>query len=286
MRRKLLGYLLLAPAMVAILAVVIYPLLYSVYVSLTDLTIGMPMVSFVGLYNYLDSLQDPIFQSSLLTTIEFTFIAVTVEFLLGFGVALLLYREFKGRNVIRTITLLPMMITPVVVGIIWLLLYQPDFSLINYLLSLLGVQGPLWLQSRPWALISIIVADIWHWSPFFVLLLSSGLLSLPQDPLEAARVDGASNVQIFWHIMLPLLRPLIMVALLLRIIESFKIFDKVYVMTEGGPGTFTEVLSFRIWKEAFMFRHFGYSASMSYYMIIILSILAMVLFRLLRRREL
>jgi len=271
--------------MVAILAVVIYPLLYSVYVSLTDLTIGMPMISFVGLSNYLDSLKDPIFKSSLLTTIEFTFIAVTTEFLLGFGVALLLYREFRGRDVIRTITLLPMMITPVVVGIIWLLLYQPDFSLINYLLSLIGIEGPLWLQSRPWALISIIVADIWHWSPFFVLLLSSGLLSLPQDPLEAARVDGASNVQVFWHIMLPLLRPLIMVALLLRIIEAFKVFDKVYVMTEGGPGIFTEVLSFRIWKEAFMFRHFGYSASMSYYMIIILSILAMVLFRLLRREE-
>ncbi|HID61997.1 MAG TPA: sugar ABC transporter permease [Anaerolineae bacterium] len=285
MKRNLLGYLLLAPAMVAILAVVIYPLLYSVYVSLTDLTIGMPMISFVGLSNYLDSLKDPIFKSSLLTTIEFTFIAVTTEFLLGFGVALLLYREFRGRDVIRTITLLPMMITPVVVGIIWLLLYQPDFSLINYLLSLIGIEGPLWLQSRPWALISIIVADIWHWSPFFVLLLSSGLLSLPQDPLEAARVDGASNVQVFWHIMLPLLRPLIMVALLLRIIEAFKVFDKVYVMTEGGPGIFTEVLSFRIWKEAFMFRHFGYSASMSYYMIIILSILAMVLFRLLRREE-
>ncbi len=286
MRKKTLGYLLLAPAIIAILAIVIYPLIYSVYLSLTDFTLGMPMVSFVGFGNYLDLLKDPIFKSSLLTTVEFTFIAVTAEFLLGFGVALLLYREFKGRDVVRTFTLMPMMITPVVVGVVWLLLYQPDFSLLNYLLSLVGIKGPLWLQSIPWALISIIVADVWQWSPFFVLLLSSGLLSLPHDPLEAARVDGASNVQLFWHIMLPLLRPLIMVALLLRIIEAFKVFDIIYVMTEGGPGTFTEVLSFRIWKEAFMFRHFGYSASMSYYMIIILSILAMVLFRLLRREEL
>lgn len=285
MRRKSLGYLLLAPALIAILAIVIYPLFYSIYLSLTDFTLGMPVVSFVGLGNYLDLLEDSIFKSSLFTTIKFTFIAVTAEFLLGFGVALLLYREFKGRDLVRTFTLMPMMITPVVVGVVWLLLYQPDFSLINYLLSLVGIQGPLWLQSIPWALIAIIVADVWQWSPFFVLLLSSGLLSLPQEPLEAARVDGASNFQTFWHIMLPLLRPLIMVALLLRIIEAFKVFDVIYVMTEGGPGTFTEVLSFRIWKEAFMFRHFGYSASMSYYMILILSVLAMVLFRLLRRAE-
>ncbi len=285
MRRKWLGYLLLAPAMIAILVIVIYPLGYSVYLSLTDFTLGMPMVSFVGLQNYLDLLSDPIFKTSLLTTIELTTASVALEFLLGFGVALLLYRQFKGQALVRTITLMPMMITPVVVGIVWLLLYQPSFSLVNYLLSLLGIQGPLWLQSRPWALISIIIAEVWHWFPFFVLLLSSGLLALPHDPLEAARVDGASNVQIFWYIMLPLLRPLIMISLLLRIIEVFKVFDKVYVMTEGGPGTFTEVLSFRIWKEAFMFRNFGYSSAMSYYMIIILSILAMVLFRLLRRAE-
>ncbi len=286
MRSKWLGYLLLAPAMIAILVIVIYPLIYSVYLSLTDFTLGMPMVSFVWFRNYLELLNDPIFKGSLLTTVELTTASVIFELLLGFGVALLLYRQFKGQGLVRTITLMPMMVTPVVVGIVWLLLYQPSFSLLNYLLSLLGIQGPLWLQSRPWALISIVIADVWHWSPFFMLLLSSGLLALPQEPLEAARVDGASNVQIFWYIMLPLLRPLIMIALLLRIIEVFKIFDKIYVMTEGGPGTFTEVLSFRVWKEAFMFRNFGYSAAMSYYMIIILSILAMVLFRLLRREEL
>jgi len=283
MRKKLTGYLLLAPTLIAIFVIVIYPLIYSVYISLTDLTLGMPMVSFIGINNYIEAFKDPLFVGSLLVTAEFTFIAVTVEFAIGLAVALVLYREFKGKNIVRTISLFPMMIPPVIVGIIWLLLYQPDFSLINYLLSRIGIKGPLWLQSRPWALVSIIIADIWQWTPFFILLFSSGLTALPQDPIEAAKVDGASNIQLFRYIILPLLKPIILVALTLRLIEVFKIFDKVYVMTRGGPGTYTEMLSFRVWKEAFMFRNFGYSAAMSYVMIIILSILTMILFRLLRR---
>jgi len=283
MRKKLTGYLLLAPTLIAIFVIVIYPLIYSVYISLTDLTLGMPMVSFIGINNYIEAFKDPLFVGSLLVTAEFTFIAVTVEFAIGLAVALVLYREFKGKNIVRTISLFPMMIPPVIVGIIWLLLYQPDFSLINYLLGRIGIKGPLWLQSRPWALVSIIIADIWQWTPFFILLFSSGLTALPQDPIEAAKVDGASNIQLFRYIILPLLKPIILVALTLRLIEVFKIFDKVYVMTRGGPGTYTEMLSFRVWKEAFMFRNFGYSAAMSYVMIIILSILTMILFRLLRR---
>lgn len=285
MKKRLTGYLLLAPTLIAIFFIVIYPLIYSVYLSLTNLSIGMPMVSFVGIGNYIEAFQDPLFIGSLLVTAKFTSIAVVVEFITGFAVALLLYREFKGKSIVRTLTLFPMMITPVVVGIIWLLLYQPDFSLINYLLGRVGIKGPLWLQSRPWALISIIIADVWQWTPFFILLLSSGLTALPQNPIEAAKVDGASNIQLFRFIILPLMRPIILVALILRLIEAFRIFDKVYVMTRGGPGTFTEVVSFRIWKEAFMFRNFGYSAAMSYIMIIILSILTMILFRFLQRGE-
>jgi len=275
---------LLLPSLIFLLAIIIYPLVYSVYLSLTDFTFGKPFVFFVGAENYQDILQNKYFYNSLIVTAKFTFITVSIEFLFGLGIALLLTRKFRIRTFVRTTMLAPMMITPVVVGIIWRLLFQPDFSIINYFLGTIGISGPLWLQEHEWSLISVAIADIWQWTPFFILILTSGLVALPQEPIEAALVDGASRHQIFWYISLPLLKPLILVGLLLRIIDSFKTYDLVYVMTYGGPGVATELLSFRVWKEGFVFQRLGYAAAMSYTMVAILTVLALILIRSIRGR--
>lgn len=275
---------MLLPSLIFLLAIIIYPLVYSVYLSLTDFTFGKPFVFFVGAENYQDILQNKYFYNSLIVTAKFTFITVSIEFLFGLGIALLLTRKFRIRTFVRTTMLAPMMITPVVVGIIWRLLFQPDFSIINYFLGTIGISGPLWLQEHEWSLISVAIADIWQWTPFFILILTSGLVALPQEPIEAALVDGASRHQIFWYISLPLLKPLILVGLLLRIIDSFKTYDLVYVMTYGGPGVATELLSFRVWKEGFVFQRLGYAAAMSYTMVAILTVLALILIRSIRGR--
>ncbi|MCD6317564.1 sugar ABC transporter permease [Candidatus Aerophobetes bacterium] len=284
MKRRKIGYILLLPSLLFLLVIIIYPLVYSLYLSFTDFTFGKPFTFFVGLGNYQDIFHDEYFFNSLTVTAKFTFLTVSTEFILGLGVALLLTRRFKGRTFIRTTMLAPMMITPVVVGIIWRLLFQPDFTILNYILSIFKIPGPLWLQEHNWALISVAIADIWQWTPFFILILTSGLVSLPQEPIEAAWVDGASRSQTFWYISLPLLKPLISVALLLRIIDSFRTYDLVYVMTYGGPGTATELLSYRIWKEGFVFQRLGYAAAMSYIMVFVLTILSLILIRSIRRR--
>jgi len=284
LKRRTVGYILLLPSLVFLLLIIIYPLAYSIYLSLTDFTFGKPFTFFVGLENYQDILHNKYFYNSLMVTAKFTSLTVSTEFLLGLGIALLLIRRFRVRAFIRTTMLAPMMITPVVVGIIWRLLFQPDFSIINYFLSVLGISGPLWLQQHGWALISVAIADIWQWTPFFILILTSGLVSLPQEPIEAAWVDGASRGQTFWYISLPLLKPLILVGLLLRIIDSFRTYDLVYVMTYGGPGVATELLSYRVWKEGFVFQRLGYAAAMSYIMVAILTILALILVKSIRRR--
>jgi len=283
LKRKKIGYVLILPSLLFVLTIIIYPLVYSLYLSLTDFAFGKPFTFFVGLENYQEIFRDQYFYNSLIVTAEFTSLTVFAEFVLGLGIALFLVKKFRARTLIRTMILAPMMVTPVAAGIMWRLLYQPDFSLINYILGLFRLPGVPWLEEHTWALISVMITDIWQWTPFFILIFTSGLVSLPQEPIEAAWVDGASRYQIFWHVSLPLLKPLILVALLLRTIDSFRTFDLVYVITAGGPGTATELLSYRVWKEGFVFRHLGYAAAMSYIMVFVLTIFALILARSIRR---
>jgi len=278
-RRKYIPYLFLAPSLVILLMVVIYPLIYSLRLSFTNFNFGRPIVRFVGVQNYRDLLRDPDFWESLRITMTFTGIGVSIEFIFGLTSALILSRKFRCRGIVRTLCLLPMMITPVVVGMIWLVMYQPDFSVINYFLHLIRSPVPLWLQKSPWPLVAVIITDIWEWTPFFTLVLLSGLGSLPIEPYEAAVVDGASKWQLLRYITLPLLIPLILVVLLIRIMDAFKVYDIIYVMTEGGPGMSTMALSLFIYKAGFTYRYLGYASAISYVMIIVLIILSMILIK-------
>jgi multiple sugar transport system permease protein len=253
MRTKWLSWALIAPTAVFALAMTVLPLGYSVLTSFQQFRLGKPPL-FVGLQNYRSLMQDSNFRSSLATTVIYTIAATGVEFVLGMALALLLKEEFRFQGFIRSSLIVPMVIAPVVVGIIWRLLYNSDIGLFRF--------GSV-LSSTTWALPALILVDIWEWTPFMFLILLAGIQSLPQEPFEAARVDGANPWNVFVHLTLPMLRPVIVVAILIRALDAFTVFDQVFVLTQGGPGTATEVATLMIYKTAFRFSQYGYGAAMA-----------------------
>ncbi len=276
-------YLFIMPAMIILLGLIIYPLIFSLSKSLTDFMLGMPGEQFVGLKNYLTAITDQSFHNSLIFSIIFSISATSIELVLGFITALLLQRRFIGKRIVTILLILPMMVTPVVVGIIWLLMFQPDFSVINGLLHMLGIKGPIWLQNKWTARFAVIVADIWQWTPFFTLVLLGALLSISTEVIEAAKVDGASGFQILRYIKIPCIMPLILVALLIRLIDTFRVFDKIFVMTNGGPGNTTEVLSLHIYRAGLPFMNVSYAAAMSYIFLIIMIVITTLLIKQLKK---
>lgn len=254
--------LLVAPTVICALALTVLPLGYSLLTSLREFPLGQTPV-FVGLQNYRNLLLDASFHSSLETTLIFTVVATAFEFVLGLGLALLLEEEFSFQGVIRSSLIVPMAIAPVVVGIIWRLLYGADVGLFSFVVQAVTGKSISVLSSTTLALPALILVDIWEWTPFMFLILLAGIQSLPQEPFEAARVDGASSWNMFWHLTVPMLKPVIVVSLLIRALDAFTVFDQVFVLTQGGPGTATEVATLMIYKTAFRFSQFGYGAAMA-----------------------
>jgi len=276
-------YLLVMPAMLILVGLIIYPLIFSFSKSLTDFNLGMPGEMFIGLKNYITALNNEAFRQSLGISVLFSLCSTSLGLVIGFGTALLLQRDFIAKRVIAILLIIPMMVTPVVVGIIWLLMFQPDFSVISGLLSVIGIEAPIWLQNQWLARMAVIVADVWEWTPLFTLILLSGLLSLPLEVVESAKVDGASGFQLLRHIKVPMMKPLILVAVLIRLIDSFRTFDLIYVMTNGGPGSATEVLSLHIYRYGLPFMNLSYASAMSYLFLAILIVATTVLIHQLRR---
>jgi multiple sugar transport system permease protein len=268
MRTKWLPWALIAPTALFALAMTILPLGYSLLTSLQEFRLGLPPM-FVGLQNYRNLLHDGNFHSSLLTTLIYTVAATALEFVLGLALALLLKEEFSFQGVIRSSLIVPMVIAPVVVGIIWRLLYNADVGLFSFGVQALTGKSLSVLSSTALALPALILVDIWEWTPFMFLILLAGIQSLPQEPFEAALVDGASPWNVFIHLTLPMLRPVIVVAILIRALDAFTVFDQVFVLTQGGPGTATEVATLMIYKTAFRFSQFGYGAAMAVAMLVL-----------------
>ena len=262
LRRTSLPWLLLAPTVLFVGAMTVLPLAYSVVTSFQEFPLGQAP-AFVGLQNYRNLIGDANFLSSLETTLVFTISATGLEFVLGLGLALLLKQEFSFQGTIRSSLIVPMAIAPVVVGIIWRLLYNADVGLFSFAAQALTGHSVSVLSSTTLALPALILVDVWEWTPFMFLLLLAGIQSLPQEPFEAARVDGASAWNIFLQLTMPMLRPVIVVALLIRALDAFTVFDQVFVLTQGGPGTATEVATLMVYKTAFRFSQFGYAASMA-----------------------
>src|SRR5438552_4767224 len=261
-RARLLPVALMAPTALFAMAVTLVPLAYLVRTSVQEYRLGQSP-TFVGLQNYRHLLVDETFRASLLTTLVFTVVATGVEFVLGLALALLLKEEFSFQGLIRSSLIVPMVIAPVVVGIIWRLLYSADVGLFSFAVNALTGRTVSVLSNPTLALPALILVDVWEWTPFMFLLLLAGIQSLPQEPFEAARVDGAGPWNVFLHLTLPMLRPVIVVAILIRALDAFTVFDQVFVLTQGGPGTATEVATVMIYKTAFRFSQFGYAASMA-----------------------
>ncbi|HBG16905.1 MAG TPA: sugar ABC transporter permease [Firmicutes bacterium] len=236
----------------------IFPVLYTFYVSLTDWDmISGGRISFIGLDNYVNLLKEPRFFNSIKLTLYFTIMAVGIEVVLGVAIALILNRDFRGKNLVKLILLLPMVATPVAIGLAWTLFYEPTIGLGNYALKLLGLPASQWLGSSKMVIPSLALVDIWEWTPMITLIVLAGLASLPQEAFEAALVDGATPLQIIRDVTLPLLRPTILIALVLRCIDALKTFDIIYVMTTGGPGFASETLNIYAYNLSFNYFRFG-----------------------------
>lgn len=283
-REKAFPYLLIAPAIAVLLALSIYPLLYIIKISFQT---GSGESIKWSLSNFTRLFSDSFFRDALLHTLIYAIVALTFEFLIGLGLALLVDRPLRGRNIFRAVLLIPMMLPPVVVGVVWRLMFNPNFGAINGTLKSMGANTDAltWTASPALALASVIAVDVWQWTPFMFLILLAGLQAIPQEPYEAAMVDGANWRQTFFHVTLPLLKPAILIALLLRTMDLLRVFDQIFILTEGGPGFATETVSLYIYRAAFRFFDFGYAAAMSFVLLALTNAISYAYIRLLQRQE-
>ncbi|SHG26573.1 multiple sugar transport system permease protein [Kaistia soli DSM 19436] len=258
------GYLFASPALIVMIAILIYPLIYSFVMSFYRWDLSAPSQYFVGLSNYRDTFNSLGFKQTLRVQLIFSAVTIIIEVAAGMGVAVLVNSKLRGLKLARTLLLVPPMIAPAVVGLNFRWLFNGQYGLVNGILRYLGLPEAPWLSDPNWALVSVMIADIWQNTPLLVLLFLAGLQSLPQDPIEAAQVDGASPWGIFWHITLPLMRPILMIALMLRIIDTFRTFDVVWLMTQGGPGGATSLITVNAYQLAFQSASFGHAAAVSY----------------------
>ncbi|MEL6608932.1 MAG: sugar ABC transporter permease [Pseudomonadota bacterium] len=282
---RLTPYMFMLPAAVIMAIALIYPLGYMMYGSLLDWNPSQSIADaeYVGFKNYVTLFYDPAFRESLGVTLTFAFFVVVLEMIIGVGLALLLDRNIRGMSVLRTIFILPMMIAPVVVGLMWRYMYHPTIGTFNTTLESLGLPKVDWLGDH--ALMSVIIADIWQWTPFIFILSLAALQSLPKSALEAARIDGATGWQQIWFIKLPMMMPILIVTGLLRLIDAFKVLEVILVMTEGGPGLSTEILALRISRTATEFRELGVAAAMSNYLLLLLMALTLGMFAFTKLQE-
>ena len=275
----------LAPTVGVLLAITIFPLVYSLALSLHSWTMGsLQGWRFVGLSNFQMILRDdPYFWTSVRVTLTYVSAAVGLELVLGLGIALLLNRRADGRGgVVQTLLILPTMMTPVVVGIVWRLLYNPDLGFLNYVMSLMGIPPQNWLGDLRTALPAVLAADVWEWTPFVALVLLAGLRAMPPEPFEAGAIDGASGWQVFRYITLPLLKPTILLASVLTMISSFQVFDLFQVMTSGGPDDQTRALSLDIYESAFRYQRMGWAAAVSVVLFLVVFTISIVQSRFLK----
>lgn len=257
--------LFILPAIILLMVIIAFPLISALKISFQNYNIGMPNNrSFAGFNNYASMIKDVQFWSSLGVTIRFALSAVVLQSILGITLALCLINLQKGNSLFITILLIPMSISPVAIGLIWRMLLHPDLGIINYLLDVIGIGGRAWLGNHATALNTIILVDTWQWTPFMMIIFYSGLLSLPKEPYEAAILDGANSVQIFFYLTVPLTVPIIITAVLFRFIDAFKAYDLVYILTGGGPGTSTETLSYYIYRIAFTYLDLGRGTASSF----------------------
>jgi len=279
MKEANLAFLFIAPTLLIVGLVFIWPLLYSLWLSFNRYNLSVsPNPSFAWLHNYALIFTDPLYRSDVLSTtgrtVLFTVISVPLELVLGLAFALLLNEEFRGRNLFRSVMIVPYAMLTISNGLIWDYILDPTYGVLNVILQRWGLIGNYqnWLGSPTGAMAWVIVADVWKSTPFMVIILMASLQTFPGNVYRAAEVDGAGVLQRFWRVTLPMLRPAILVALVLRTLGAFRVYDIIYVLTGGGPANATNVLSYYVYEQAFIDFHIGYASAVAY-----LTTIAMVL---------
>ena len=282
-RDQRFGFLLTLPGLATLFIIIIFPLVFTIITSFYDYTLLNPNHDdFVGLENYQEVLEEEYIGHSVIITIQFVLATVFIEFIIGFALALALDKVQRFKSIYYLILLVPLMINPVVVGLVWRMILHTELGIMNYLLKLMSINRVNWLGDSDIAFWTIVFVDIWHQVSFMTILLLAGLAALPREPYEAARMDGASGLRCLIYITLPLMRPVIIVALLLRLIFAVKTFDIIYIMTKGGPGIATDLVSYFIYRSAFFSLDIGRASALSVGLLVIVLLLTFYLYKYMR----
>ena len=278
-------HLLMLPGLMLMMVLIFIPVFYALRMSVFEYSMGsLQAPRFVGLENYIRLLSSGRFLLSIVRTLYYTVLSLIWPIVIGTIAALIFHQSFKGRGLARTLFLVPYMATPAAVALIWVLMFHPELGVINYLLQMVGLPTPLWIFSRHTVIPSLSMVEGWRLAPFFMIIVLGGLSAIPADVFEAAKVDGASPLQTFFHIILPLIRPHMIIATILIGILLLKSIDLIYVMTQGGPGRASETINILLYLEAFSFYHIGYASAIAVVFSIIIVITTEILMKY-RRSE-
>jgi multiple sugar transport system permease protein len=285
--KRITPYVLVAPAVIALLLTIGYPIGYNIYISVFNwrmLESATPQ-NFVGLGNYFRFFKNPELLHSFFLTLQYAFFGVVLEFFLGLVIALVLFEGTYALKAFRLLLLAPIMATPLVVGLIWKVMWHAEFGVVNYFLSLFGQSKIAWLAHPRTAFASIVVVEVWQYTPFIFLIIFAGLQVLPTEPYEAATIDGASYWNKLFRITLPLIRGPILVAVVFRTIFTLRVFDQIYALTRGGPNDATMVMSLLIYREGFARWRPGYGAAMSIILLMLTAVITLALIRAIYKKN-
>lgn len=276
-RDRLFGMAITAPSIILLVLLFLYPICYSFVISLTDYNYVRGTMNFTGIKNYLNAFGDADFLNSLRVTFLISLWSIGIQFVFGIMLSVFVMNMGRGRNFLKSAYLIPMMIAPTVAGLLWRFLLNNEFGVINTALNTLGLASVPWLINDRLVLACVVIADSWTCIPYVFLLLYTALISVPQDMLEAGKIDGGSAWQIFFRVQLPSIRAALMVSLVIRFMDVFRIFDSIFIMTKGGPGTATEALSLYIYRINWNKYQMGRASAMSYIMMLIMSAIGLMM---------
>ena len=276
--RRRIYVLFLLPALIVVFAVIIFPWLFTIWMSMNDWQIGMGMErTFTGLSNFKRLATDTRFLETIPRTLYFTLLSVVAPLILGVFAAEVFHQRFPLRGLLRGIYIVPMMTTPVAIALVFIMMMHPQIGVLNYLLGLVGLPPQLWVYDKNTVIWSLVLVETWQWTPLIMLIVLGGLAALPTDPYESALIDGASRLDMFRFITLPLVMPFLMVAIIIRAIDALKSFDIIFVMTQGGPGTASETINIYLYLQAFSFFNIGHASAVVIVFFVMILALAVIL---------
>ncbi|WP_051302064.1 carbohydrate ABC transporter permease [Salibacterium aidingense] len=282
--RRLAG-MLLTPTLLILALLTLFPIGYTIFISFSSFDTFGKFTGFAGLDNYLKTFTSGVFWSSIYITLLFTALAVGSQIFLGFNLALIMSKDGKAMKYLRWLLIIPMMLSPLVVAIVFKLMLNTDMGIINYMLQGIGLPKINFLGEPVMAFLSLVVVDIWQWTPMVFLIILAGMQALPKDPFEAADIDGASKFQTIRYVMIPMLKPILIVALVIRTMDALRTFDQVFVLTQGGPGRATETVSFLMYRQAMKFSDFGFATAGLLIVLVITIIISSLLIKLMNSSQ-